>query len=304
MSKEIDSKGFRFYFSEAIGSLVLIALLGIPLWIPLAIIIVDLNSVNNSLVLWARGESVHSQAVLSELVHYMVMLIPTAIILYWYKSSDDEEKLTKIDLTVISQRSEESDSNHEGISWKAIGIMGNPHNNKEWITVKSGIKTFKGTYKYQIFTYPLVLGGMIYAVIQGYEDGFYNLIFNYGSLTLIIALFLNSLFYLMSISHLSLNLNKNYINISAEQIAISDASLIQVIHQQKAHTSGGDLYDLYEVNLVFSENKRSNFLNHGDLAKTFEQISQLNEFLNIDVVVDSVTYKHIKDNNKEVELQF
>ncbi len=78
---------------------------------------------------------------------------------------------------------------------------------------------------------------------------------------------------------------------------------VQVLRKQQSHNEGGgEVYCVYEANILYDHNQRYTFLNHGDLEALFYQISQLNYHLNVAVIVGEAVMLDIKKHNREAEL--
>jgi len=296
------NRGFKFHLLEFLASVLLLALLGFPFWLPLILMLQDLNMSSNPLILLISGEHHDYQAAFLKAIQYLVQFIPAIILYYWYKTTKTDEPLELINASVLSA---EEYKGSEALSWKKIGITGSPTSNKVWMAIKPNIMAFKNTYKYQIFTYPSMLAGIIYSFVKMIDEGsLIAFIFNYGFLGVIFALLLNILFYHMSFSGLILDTKKNKLQVGVNLISLSEVHYIQVIRKQHAHTTGGgELFNVYEANIIYSNNKRYNFLNHGGLSDLFRQIEQVNEYLQVDVLVDAATIKEISAHNKEASLQ-
>ena len=295
------NRGFKFHLLEFLASVLLLALLGFPFWLPLILMLVDLNVSNNPLILLISGERHDYQAAFLKAIQYLVPFIPALILYYWYKTTKTDEPLELINASVLSA---EEYKGSEALSWKKIGLTGNPTSNEVWMSIKPNIMAFKNTYKYQIFTYPSMLAGMLYSFVKMIDEGsVIAFILNYGFLGMIIALLLNVLFYHMSFSGFILDTKKNKLQVGVDLISVSEVHYIQVIRKQHSHTTGGgELYSVYEANVIYSNNKRYNFLNHGGLSDLFRQIEQVNEYLKVDVVVDDATIEAIEAHNKEAIL--
>lgn len=294
----IMKKGAKFYFLEFIGSLVLFVLLGFPFWIPLIFIVNDMLANNNPLIMYIVGNKGSAMVVVETLLKYVVFFIPGAILLYWYKTTDEKQKNKIVDFTASSD-----DEYRNKISWKPKGITGNPSNNKKWVTVKPGVMTFKSTYQYQIFTYPAIIGGFFYSVVNSISnESALDLILNYGFLTMIVALILNSLFYILGLSGLVLSINKGILQVGVNAIKIEQVEAIQVLRKRQSHSNGGELYDVYEANIIYLGGQRHNFLNHGDLYEIAQQIKKINKYLKVNVVADDETLEDIEKHNQEANL--
>ena len=296
------NRGFKFHLLEFLASVLLIALLGFPFWLPLILMLQDLNMSSNPLILLISGERHDYQAAFFRAIQYFVQFIPAIILYYWYKTTKTEEPLELINASVLSANEYKGS---EALSWKKIGITGNPTSNEVWMSIKPNIMAFKNTYKYQIFTYPAMFAGLLYSFVKMIDEGsVIAFILNYGFLGMVIALLLNVLFYHMSFSGFLLDTKRNKLQVGVDLISLSEVHYIQVIRKQHAHTTGGgELFNVYEANVIYSNNKRYNFLNHGGLSDLFKQIEQVNEYFQVDVLVDAATIKEISAHNKAVSLQ-
>lgn len=301
-SSSVVKKGFKFHLMEFLASILLIVLLGFPLWGPLIIMIQDLFVVNNPLVSLVIGERSDYLAAFLKVLQYTAQLIPALIIYYWYQSTKLNEDLDLINTKYVCLKQYEY---AEGLSWKTIAITGKPANNKHWISVKPGVMAFKNNVKYQYITYPVLIMGLLYSLVKVIDEGsIISFILNYGFLVAIVSLAMHLLFHNMIYGGLLLNLNKKLLQVGVNTISFYEVKGIQVIRKQQAHTeSGGKLYSVYEANIIYSDNKRYNFLNHGGISDLFKQIEQVNEYLKVDVVVDGSTMTEIEEHNKEASLK-
>ncbi|MGR6874868.1 hypothetical protein ACU6U9_21865 [Pseudomonas sp. HK3] len=290
----IIKKGVKFYFLEFIGSLVLFVFLGFPFWMPLIFIVNDMMANNNPLIMYIVGNKGSAMVVAETIIKYSFYFIPSAVLLYWYKTSD-EKKNNIIDFMISSD-----DEYKTNISWKAKGITGNPSNNKKWVSIKPGVMTFKSTHKYQVFTYPVFLVGLVYSLTYAFSNGgVFYFFMNYGFLTLVAALMINGLFYIFGLSGLVVSINKGIFQVGVDTIKIEQVEAIQVLRKRQSHSDGGELYNVYEANIIYLGGQRYNFLNHGDLFELTEQIKQINKYLSVKVVVDENTIDDIKKHNQE-----
>jgi len=296
------NSGFKFHLLEFLASVLLLALLGFPFWLPLILMLQDLNMSSNPLILLISGERHDYQAAFLRAIQYFVQFIPAIILYYWYKTTKTDEPLELINASFLSANEYKGS---EALSWKKIGITGNPTSNEVWMSIKPNIMAFKNTYKYQIFTYPAMLAGLLYSFVKMIDEGnVIAFILNYGFFGMVIALLLNVLFYHMSFSGFLLDTKRNRLQVGVDLISSSEVHYIQVIRKQHAHTTGGgDLFNVYEANVIYSNNKRYNFLNHGGLSDLFKQIEQVNEYFQVDILVDAATIKEISAHNKEASLQ-
>ena len=146
----IIKKGVKFYF------------LGFPFWMPLIFIVNDMMANNNPLIMYIVGNKGGAMVVAEKIIKYSFYFISSAVLLYWYKTSD-EKKNNIVDFTISSD-----DEYKTNISWKAKGITGDPSNNKKWVSIKPSVMTFKSTYKYQVFTYPVFLVGLMCFLMEAF----------------------------------------------------------------------------------------------------------------------------------------
>ena len=298
---EQRNKDVKYYLSEGIGGLILFVLLGFPLWLPMIFVVGDFMEPTNIFRRLIQGEAIPSIQIFQDILQYLVMFVPGFIIFVWLKTSDDKEEGKVIDGGFITSKQDFSGS--DSVSWKPKGISGNPKNSAEWKQLKSGIYGFKSNYRYQYFTYPVVIGSTIYIGLSLYSSdvSFLNALASVAGLILMIAIFCNIAFYLMSHSGVWIKEKDNKVQVGVNLLDYSDIVFVQLIAKTQTHTNGGgEPYSVYEANVVYQNNQRHNMLNHGDLFKFIEQIRVFNSYLNASIVASEELLEKIESHNKEI----
>ncbi len=301
-------ESISFKVKEFFAGLLLLLVLGFPLWMPLVLMVTDLFKVNNPVIQMVLGNNEYMKGVMSKLIQYAFSFIPAAFIYVWYKSSGGmqrDSEIIDLDTLVSSINSDQA----QKLSWKPNGISGNPANNKEWMQVKPALWAFKNTYNFRLFTYPVGIVAILYCVVMSIsaisigKSPFLAFITNAGFLMSLLALALNYVFYLMSFGGLMLRLKTNEIMVGKYLLPITSIEGIQVLRKQQSHNEGGgEIYSVYEANILYENNQRYTFLNHGDLQALCYQISQLNHHLDVSVFVDETVISDVKQHNMEANL--
>lgn len=293
--------------AEGLGGLILILILGFPVWIPIIFIINDLLTTNNPLVQLITDGSADYKYVFSKLLQYTIWFIP-ALVIYFVWRGEAQEEVAKdqsaSELIKVRYVCKKNNPLSSQVSWKPKAITGgNPTNNRAWKTIRPGVIALSSTYLYQVFTYPLISGGLIYSAVCFYESGLWlDILLNYGFLVSVIGIFLNLFFYI-SKHELVYNDNKKKLMLGADIVRPCDVNFIQILKKQRVHTSDGEIYAVYEGNLIYDKDKRFNFLNHGGLFDILSQVAKLNEFLKVNVVLDDETLDDIELHNKEAKIK-
>ncbi len=227
-------ESISFRVKESFAGLLLLLVLGFPLWIPLALMITDLAGVNNPVVQMVMGDNADIKSVFTKAAQYVFSFVPAIFLYVWYKSSDDTGvALKKI---VLDKLIGEIDSDKaQVLSWKPNGISGNPKNNKVWMQVKPALWAFKNTYDFRYFTYPVVIAAVLYSTAMSIsavsvdKNPFLAFFINTGFLVLVLALAINYTFYVMSFGGLMLRLKTNQIMVGNHLLPIESIEGIQVL---------------------------------------------------------------------------
>ena len=302
MTKQIN-KDLRYYLSEFIGGVILFVILGFPFWLPVILIIDDLLSPLNVFRQMAVGQSISLDQIFFQLIQYLVHFIPGVIILVWWVKDDSEKMNAEIDASFISKIENCSKSNK--VLWKPKGITGNPKNSAEWKELKSGIYGFKSNYRYQFFTYPIVIGSLLYMLLKIMiaEVTVSETIFSIAGLIFIVAVVCNLAFYLMSHSGVWVKELEKKVQVGKYLLDYSEIEFVQLLSKTQTHTSGGsEPYSVYEANVIYNNDERYNMLNHGELDKFIEQVRTFNSYINRPVVASDQLLIDIDSHNQEAKL--
>ncbi len=280
-----------------------------PVWIPLLLIVQDAVSTSklNLLFQLFGGAEVSYQAALGQLLQYVPYFIPAVLAYAIFGSSDKSKVMTTIPIGGLLSKSLADESIR--VSWKPESISGNPKNNRKLLEVRDGLFAFKSTYRYQIFTYPVVIFSLLYisfAVIAAANTGEltpFDLL-NAGTLILIGAIALNIALYFVSFGSFTVRTKSNEVLLGTGLISFDRVRCMQVLCKQQSYNSGGGgVYSVYELNFVYDGKQRSTVLNHGGLVELFQQIEQLKEFFEVPIYVADRVMRDIVEHNEEVDRQ-
>ncbi len=196
-------ESISFKVKEFFAGLLLLLVLGFPLWIPLALMITDLFSANNPVIQIVLGNNAHVEGVFSKIVQYVFSFVPAIFLYVWYKSSDDDGVISeKINLDKLTGQIDSDKA--QVLSWKPNGISGDSKNNKIWMQVKPALWAFKSTYNFRYFTYPVAFVAVLYSVIMAIsatsvgKNGLWAFFMSTSFLMFVLAIVSNYVFYLMS----------------------------------------------------------------------------------------------------------
>jgi len=294
---------------KILGKFLFYLLVGMPVWIPIFFIIQDAASTSKLNVLFQLldGAEVSYQTVLGQLLQYVPYFVPAVLAYVIFGSSDKPKVMTPISIDGLLSKSLADESIN--ISWKPEGISGSPKNNRRWLEVRDGLFAFKSTYRYQVFTYPVVMFSLLYmsfALIGANHAGEFTPfdLLNAGTLILMAAVVLNVAFYFISFGSFMVRTKSNEVLLGTGLISFDRVRCMQVICKQQSYNSGGGgVYSVYELNFVYDGKQRSTVLNHGGLFEFFQQIELLKEFFQVPLYVADEVMADINEHNEEVDRQ-
>ncbi|EAT13251.1 hypothetical protein HF888_07150 [Bermanella marisrubri] len=271
--------------NDIVGSLILFIVIGFPFWLPVVLIVKDIwSDSGGGLIGLLQESSIQIDLIAKKVLEYALPFLPGVILIFLWRSTKLEEELSG-DFTTL-----DCNAIPDSIDSSPIAITGKPKNNVEWVRLSDEQYRLTKTVRYKMLTRPIMLVGLLVWLVfslSTYSDRGTLALLNNGIWVLLLGATLELIFKAMISAGPVIDIGSKKIVYGKLIFDFDDVHALQILTKNQTYNeAGGELYVVYECNLVLTDGKRLNLLNHGESRKLIEQIDLITKQLNCDVIAD------------------